>query len=529
MLPLPDQSIDLLLIADRRTARWLSGHRTMMAELERLLRPDGLIYHEYAGPVNPLGRDGALGALTGDDAQHFWLTPLAGEMHTAVPLADQETIDYFRHHRLYSPSLDLQTVKRLGRTIRPQRAGKTGRSASASSRPAVARSSARRPRWRATAKRLGTQLLRTLDAAERTLGQQPLVGPLLQRHGVLHGRAAADLSTRPPHYVYQMAQAAGVSLDNFRWGLAARGDYSSRKLLFFLFDSGAMEAKAAPTYVVKMVRDPEFNARLENEDRALRLLQAHGIGDRETLPRVVFSGHHANLAIVGETAVEGVPFRQRSRATADCPYAGAAITWLTDLAAATADPSTAPGQVAATLEMLFARFTQIYTLAPDHHAFLADQIATIRHSRNPIPLVFQHGDPGTWNMMVTPGGRVALLDWEAAEPQGMPLWDLFYFLRSYAVGVARTQGVPNALAGFQQQLLAATPLRQRVVEATHHYCTQVRVVGDAVAPLFYTCWMHRALKEATRLQPAQLDRGHYVNLLRLCIDQRSSVCSLWSI
>ena len=31
-------------------------------------------------------------------------------------------------------------------------------------------------------------------------------------------------------------------------------------------------------------------------------------------------------------------------------------------------------------------------------------------------------------------GRVVFLDWEAAEARGMPLWDLFYFLRSFAVG-----------------------------------------------------------------------------------------------
>ena len=38
-----------------------------------------------------------------------------------------------------------------------------------------------------------------------------------------------------------------------------------------------------------------------------------------------------------------------------------------------------------------------------------------------------------------------------------------------------------------------------------------------VAPLFYTCWMHRALKESTRLTREQLHAGHYIRLLRLCM------------
>ena len=46
--------------------------------------------------------------------------------------------------------------------------------------------------------------------------------------------------------------------------------------------------------------------------------------------------------------------------------------------------------------------------------------------------------------------------------------------------------------------------------------------GLTVEPLFYTCWMHRALKEATRLPPEHLEEGHYLRLLRLCIERRSA-------
>ena len=205
-------------------------------------------------------------------------------------------------------------------------------------------------------------------------------------------------------------------------------------MLFFLFDRAA----ETPEYIVKMTRDPALNLRLENEGRALEWLAERGIGDRETLPQVVFQGHHHDLAIVGETVIDGVPFEQRSSGAADCPLAGAAAAWLTELGAATADTSAAsPLQVAEALGTLFERFAQIYTLTPAQHDFLAGQIAAIGRSRSRIPLVFQHGDPGTWNIWVTPSERVAFLDWEAAEPQGMPLWDLFYFVRTYGAWAMR--------------------------------------------------------------------------------------------
>src|SRR5262249_12489162 len=145
-----------------------------------------------------------------------------------------------------------------------------------------------------------------------------------------------------------------------------------------------------------------------------------------------------DLAIVGETVIDGMPFEQRSSGAADCRLARAAIAWLTELGAATADTSAAsPLDVAEALGTLFERFAQIYPLTPRQHAFLASQIDGISRIRSRIPLVFQHGDPGTWNIWVTPNEQVAFLDWEAAEQQGMPLWDLFYFVRTYGAWAMR--------------------------------------------------------------------------------------------
>jgi len=323
----------------------------------------------------------------------------------------------------------------------------------------------------------------------------------------------------------QIASAAGVSIDQHRWGLSARGEYRSRKVLFFLFNRAA----ETPEYIVKMTRDSMLNPRLENEGRALEWLAEHGIGDRETLPQVVFQGHHHDLAIVGETMIDGVPFEQRSGGAVDCPLAGAAAAWLTELGAATADTSAvSPLQVAEALGRLFERFAQIYTLTPVRYDFLAGQIAAIGRSRSRIPLVFQHGDPGTWNIWVTPSERVAFLDWEAAEPQGMPLWDLFYFVRTYGAWVMRAGSSGDIMKGFAGQFLSASPFQRLLIAATEHYQARVGVAPELVEPLFYSCWMHRALKESTRLTAGNLERGHYFSVLNACIEQRESLAPLFS-
>jgi hypothetical protein len=516
---LPALGFDLAVIVDGRSALRDLG---WLANLQRVLTAKGLIYVEFGGPIERLWNGKALAALTErlGAAQVFWLTPLGGEMHTAVVMHDDATIDYFVHNRLYSSSVDLRVVKRTaqsllrGQSRKPVQPQPLVRAAVASQADIAGGGG---QKHRALLDLIG-QVQRTLDSAERFVSRHRSLSHLTQRYGVLVGRAPAAELDRPPLYLCEIARTAGINLAGYRWGLSARGEYSSRKVLFFLFNG----ANQIPEYVVKMTRASALNPRLENESRALRVLHDKGVGDCETLPQVAFFGHHNDLAIVGETVIQGMPFEQQTSATAECLYVRAAIDWLIELGAATVNSTkVSPSQVAEALRSLFRRFTEIYRLSPEHHDFLSSQLTAIGQNPAGFPLVFQHGDPGTWNVMVSPTGRVAFLDWEAAETEGMPLWDLFYFMRAYGVLASRRAGIRNMLHGFVAQFLHDTAISALQIEATTRCCTRIGLPYDLVEPLFYTCWMHRALKEASRLAPSDVDRGHYISLLRLCIDQRA--------
>jgi hypothetical protein len=101
----------------------------------------------------------------------------------------------------------------------------------------------------------------------------------------------------------------------------------------------------------------------------------------------------------------------------------------------------------------------------------------------------------------------------------MPLWDLFYFLRSYVVGSGKKMGLVDNLTSFRRLFLEESSFSPLVIGSVDSYCRRTGVPRSFVAPLFYTCWMHRALKEAARLKPGMLHRGHYFQLLSLCIEQ----------
>ena len=458
-VPLPEKSADIIFLASRPSGR-------VKRDIERLLRPEGALYAEYRA-FAARWRHAALELGRLGPAQLFWLGPAAGEIRFAAPLEDRRTIAYLESRFL---------VRRL----------------------------------------LGRRLVRH---PLRVLGRHPVVNRLARRRGVLIQRTRSAAAVGPPRYLQAIAARARVDLAGRGWGLAAQGVYGSQKLLFFFFEA----ASEAPVYVVKITREPRHNPRLENEWRALNRLREQGIGNDGTLPEPLFLDSHGALAVLGETAIDGAPFLGLTTATARCPYARAAVDWLVQLGIRTAHrtPDGMP-RAARILGALVDRFDEVYRVERDHKLFLAVQADALLETRIGLPSVFQHGDPGPWNVLVTADGRPAFLDWEAAEPAGIPLWDLFHFLRSFGLVVSRAAGRHDPLGSFSDQILADSELSRLLAETTGRFCAQTGLAPSLVEPLFYLSWMHRALKEAARLPEDRLEHGRYVNILRLAIERRDS-------
>ena len=131
-------------------------------------------------------------------------------------------------------------------------------------------------------------------------------------------------------------------------------------------------------------------------------------------------------------------------------------------------------------------------------------------------IVFAHGDAAAWNVLVQPNARVAFLDWEAADAEGMPLSDVFHFARSHVIGRARSSSArrPGVLL---RSIVEDEGLRSTVAA----YTARLRIDPALVAPLMTLCWAHRALREVTRLEAPQLDASHYLGLMNASLDARA--------
>lgn len=358
------------------------------------------------------------------------------------------------------------------------------------------------------AARPGRWMVRVDRVVNRVLGGAPLAR---------WTRRGARLVTRsgaggPPAWIAELAATSGVDIGGWGWALLAPGDYATQKVLLALLDP----TDDRPRTIVKISSSPLHRGRLRAEADALTRLAtvAEATGH---VPVVEFAGEHAGREIVGERWISGRPFEAVAAVGAGSPQYAAARAWLAGLATATAHPREAR-EVGAAVRDLFDRFRGVAPLGADELATLEAAVAALEAHAGTIPTVFQHGDPGTWNLVLD-GDRVVFLDWESAEPDGLPLWDLFHLQRSFAALTARRGGARGADAGLEL-LIGAGPLRDRFAAEIAAQMQAVGLASELVWPLFVTCWMHRALKEVTRRTPATLERAPYLRFLRTMLARR---------
>ena len=448
-----------------------SGGLWNAADLRPFLGPGSISYHEALDAPHEHPTPPGLASLHGTPPLVLRLTPLAGEIRTAVPCVDGETTRWFEAQHLLAPRF------RHG----------------------------------------------LLARAEKALARRGFIAPAAGRLGVLGG-ARTPGTTRPPAYLRRLAALHGVDIEDHRWGLCVPGDTRAPTLFFYLFGAVA----TAPEFVVEMVRDPRFNRGIENEHRVLSRWRALSAAPQQVAPEVLFLGHPGHLAAVGRRWLEGEPFVHRTEGTPSCAVARQAVASLLTLGQATAEP-VAASAAAAALDTLCTRFAAVYRPPPLELAFLRRQIAALAASPWPVPAVLQHGDPELCNLLVRSDGRVVFLDWKQAEERGMPLWDLLVFLRSYVLldDVQRRQERPAASVA---SLLLESHFSPWVRQTLEEYCTRVGVHPTLLEPLFYTCWMARALQEATRLPAAAIGSSRALALLRHWIQGRQGpgLCQLFA-
>ncbi|MGH7492826.1 MAG: aminoglycoside phosphotransferase family protein [bacterium] len=259
---------------------------------------------------------------------------------------------------------------------------------------------------------------------------------------------------------------------------------ASSHIICFVFAADRLQ----PIFVIKIPRLPGDNERLDREVANLHVANRARGNEEGSIPHVVAyeDYHHHRLLI--ETVVPGRPMspaivRQQPEL---CLSAG--LSWLLEFHLATTS-STLKGYPDWFERLVEQPMQQLKVLLPPsaEEGHLVDQtLALLRPLANQdLPLVMTHGDFSSPNILQDEAGRIGVVDWELAEPQGLPAFDLFFFL-TY-VAFARQNAGKNAdyLKAFQRAFFGPQAWARSYVA---RYRERLHLALESVAPLFVLTW-----------------------------------------
>lgn len=206
--------------------------------------------------------------------------------------------------------------------------------------------------------------------------------------------------------------------------LLSGGGRSINKVVGLPFDAG----KATPSAIVKFARVPAADRALEREAEALRLLEEEH-PQVSGIPRLLGRERRAGRTALAESGVFGRPLIAELTAESFASLASLVSDWLVGLVGVEEKPARSEwwerlvGGPLATFERDFGAVA-----APDTIVRIRRHLEEL----DDLPPACEHRDCSPWNVLLGPDGAPALLDWESAEPHGLPGLDLAYFLANAA-------------------------------------------------------------------------------------------------
>jgi aminoglycoside phosphotransferase (APT) family kinase protein len=267
---------------------------------------------------------------------------------------------------------------------------------------------------------------------------------------------------------------------------------------------------ATPRLVVKLPRSANATASLAREAAGLRAAAARGLDIDGSAPRLVFLGEPEALggwpALV-ETAVPGRPLDAVAVRRRPARAADAVEGWLRRVAEGAHRQAGAER-----LDRLVAGpLKAVAALGPGEQALVERTLEVCAPLAGAeLPVVLEHGDLSHPNVLLGPGGRIGAVDWELAEPRGLPLHDLTFFL-AYVAGArwrARTPADHEAAVRRAERDTTAR-LRRRAAA--------LDVAPELVSPLVVASWARQAAGAWRRTEhrdPAWLRQSRLVRLWR---------------
>jgi glycosyltransferase involved in cell wall biosynthesis len=266
----------------------------------------------------------------------------------------------------------------------------------------------------------------------------------------------------------------------------------------------AFEPEAAlPTKAVKFARVPEAEPGLEREAAVLGRLRE----ERPSLagvPRLVGEGaRNGRLAVVQE-AVAGESLLG-ALTPENFEDVAMRVTQLLVELARSGDPATTadwrPRLLAEPLEWFEGHFGATVEGRTQPSPQTGDnRVRTLLDGLGEVPGACEHRDCSPWNILLTPGREPVLLDWESAEPDGLPGLDLVYFLANCAFVLDGALESGRTRETYARLLDPVTPHGRVATKATDTYTAALGISAEDFRRLRLLTWVVHSRSDYRHLE-----------------------------
>jgi len=275
--------------------------------------------------------------------------------------------------------------------------------------------------------------------------------------------------------------------------LLTGGHRSVNKVVGLPFASTTEE----PPAVAKFSRVPAADGALEREASALRAIERDRPG-LPGVPRLLAEGKRAGRHALVESAVHGQPLIAALSPESFDELAVLVGEWLVGLSDGKRHPRNEwwPRLVGEPLEAFERNFGKVVP---------ADTIATLRRllgELGDLPEACEHRDCSPWNVVLDKRGAPGLLDWESAEPHGLPGLDLAYFLANCAFVLDGALESGRTRESYERLRDPAAPLGALAAECEDRYRQALGLDPNDLARLRLLAWLVHSRSDYTHLSMA---------------------------
>lgn len=272
--------------------------------------------------------------------------------------------------------------------------------------------------------------------------------------------------------------------------LLAGGSHSLNKVVALVFAGDERQ----PRLAIKYPRSSDAHPGLLREAENLRTLGA--TSEVPGVPAFVFLESGGPVTALGETPLTGIPFDALVSRGRYLPYARLGTDWLIQLAGKKALVSQSVWEQRL-LDPVLADFESSFGPVLDRR-LLRESVARLRDV-GPMPMIWEQRDFAPWNLLELGPGKLGVLDWESAEPSGLPILDLVYFLTYMALRVDGAAETQEIRASYQRSLDDRSFTGAVASEMIRTYAERLGLDLQSLANLRLMVWMLHSRSEYRRM------------------------------